>query len=46
MTDILSNIKKNILDQNETIDMGFLGLPGAIDRGNCRGSGYRDRYHE
>ena len=34
MTDILSNIKKNILDQNETIDMGFLGLPGAIDRGN------------
>ena len=34
MTDILNSIKKNIFNQNETIDIGLLGLPGAIDRGN------------
>ena len=34
MTDIFSSIKKNIFNQNETIDIGLLGLPGAIDRGN------------
>ncbi len=34
MTDILSSIKNNIFNQNETIDIGLLGLPGAIDRGN------------
>lgn len=34
MIDILSSIKKNIFNQNETIDIGLLGLPGAVDRGN------------
>jgi hypothetical protein len=34
MHDILSTIKKNIFNQSEKINIGLLGLPGAIDRGN------------